>query len=104
MAERSNAAVLKTVEPVRVPGVRIPLSPPKKVNEAKGSHFFQGEMPERSNGAVSKTVDLSNWVRGFESLSLRKRNEGSKGFRFFIETRQLLFIPKELITPMGFDV
>ena len=30
MAERSNAAVLKTVEPLRVPGVRIPLSPLKK--------------------------------------------------------------------------
>jgi hypothetical protein len=28
MAERSNAAVLKTVDPVRGPGVRIPLSPP----------------------------------------------------------------------------
>ena len=27
MAERSNAAVLKTVEPARAPGVRIPLSP-----------------------------------------------------------------------------
>ena len=29
MAERSNAAVLKTVVPATVPGVRIPLSPPK---------------------------------------------------------------------------
>ena len=29
MAERSNAAVLKTVVPARVPGVRIPLSPLK---------------------------------------------------------------------------
>ena len=28
MAERSNAAVLKTVDPSRGPGVRIPLSPP----------------------------------------------------------------------------
>ena len=98
MAERSNAAVLKTVEPVRVPGVRIPLSPPKKVNEAKGSHFFQGEMPERSNGAVSKTVDLSNWVRGFESLSLRKRNEGSKGFRFFIPHWVRGFEPRSAAT------
>ena len=32
-----------------------------------------GEMPERSNGAVSKTVVLGNWDRGFESLSLRKK-------------------------------
>ncbi len=29
MAEWSNAAVLKTVGPARVPGVRIPLSPPR---------------------------------------------------------------------------
>ena len=28
MAEWSNAAVLKTAEPVTVPGVRIPLLPP----------------------------------------------------------------------------
>ena len=28
VAEWSNAAVLKTVEPLRVPGVRIPPSPP----------------------------------------------------------------------------
>ena len=28
MAERSKAAVLKTVESLRTPGVRIPLSPP----------------------------------------------------------------------------
>ena len=47
MAEWSNAAVLKTVELARVPGVRIPLSPP-----------HEGEMPEWSNGAVSKTVVL----------------------------------------------
>lgn len=30
MAERSNAAVLKTVDRVSGPGVRIPLSPPVK--------------------------------------------------------------------------
>ena len=30
MAERSNAAVLKTVDP-KGPGVRIPLSPPKTI-------------------------------------------------------------------------
>lgn len=29
-------------------------------------------MPEWSNGAVSKTVDLGDRVLGFESLSLRK--------------------------------
>ena len=31
-----------------------------------------GEMPERSNGAVSKTVDPRKGVPGFESLSLRR--------------------------------
>ena len=30
MAERTIASVLKTVEPLRVPGVRIPLSPPQR--------------------------------------------------------------------------
>jgi acyl-CoA synthetase (AMP-forming)/AMP-acid ligase II len=35
-------------------------------------HTQQGEMPEWSNGAVSKTVDLFTGIRGFESLSLRK--------------------------------
>ena len=34
MAERTIASVLKTVEPLRVPGVRIPLSPPL----AEGRH------------------------------------------------------------------
>ncbi len=31
MGERFNPAVLKTVEPERVPGVRIPLPPPKNI-------------------------------------------------------------------------
>ncbi len=31
-----------------------------------------GELPEWSNGADSKSVDLLMWVRGFESLALRK--------------------------------
>ena len=30
-----------------------------------------GELPEWSNGADSKSVDLHLWVRGFESLALR---------------------------------
>ncbi len=33
---------------------------------------FNGEMPEWSNGAVSKTAVLGNRDRGFESLSLRQ--------------------------------
>lgn len=35
MAERSNAAVLKTVDLVRGPGVRIPLSPPNEKTKIK---------------------------------------------------------------------
>ena len=53
-----------------------------------------GEMPERSNGAVSKTVDLGNWIRGFESLSLRKKNESPFDFRFFVLNPLLLFLMK----------
>jgi hypothetical protein len=56
MAERSNAAVLKTVDP-KGPGVRIPLSP--LISSKKAAIFIfirKGELPERSNGAVSKTV------------------------------------------------
>lgn len=46
----------------------------------------KGEMPERSNGAVSKTVDPGNWIRGFESLSLRikKRRTTPSFFAFKI--------------------
>ena len=58
MAERFKAAVLKTVDP-KGPGVRIPLSP--QTMFAPSGLFFiakgsEGEMPERSNGTVSKTV------------------------------------------------
>ncbi len=43
MAEWSNAAVLKTVELARAPGVRIPLSPPslKPIAKAMGFLFVQ---------------------------------------------------------------
>ena len=58
MAEWSNAAVLKTVELARAPGVRIPLSPLNVKRLLKSLNFLKniGEMPEWSNGAVSKTV------------------------------------------------
>lgn len=39
MAEWSNAAVLKTVDPLRGPGVRIPLSP-LKLNPDKHRDFL----------------------------------------------------------------
>ena len=38
MPERSNGAVSKTVDPVRGPGVRIPLSPPAPKPAVR--HFF----------------------------------------------------------------
>ena len=38
MAEWSKAAVLKTVVPLRVPGVRIPLSPPSSAVADFGGH------------------------------------------------------------------
>ena len=41
VAEWSIAAVLKTAEPARVPGVRIPLSPPKKQMRPEGLIFFR---------------------------------------------------------------
>ena len=45
---------------------------------------FSGEMPERSNGAVSKTVDPRKEVPGFESLSLRQNpKENAILFRVF---------------------
>ena len=48
MAERSNAAVLKTVVRVTGPGVRIPLSPPKpladKTRAKRVLHFQTGKI------------------------------------------------------------
>jgi hypothetical protein len=60
MAERSNAAVLKTV-------VRL------TADRGFESLFLRcsGEMAERSNAAVSKTVVRLSADRGFESPSLR---------------------------------
>ncbi len=40
MAERSNAAVLKTVVRATGPGVRIPLSPQSSGNDPLGSFFI----------------------------------------------------------------
>ena len=45
---------------------------------------LHGEMPERSNGAVSKTVDPLTGVPGFESLSLRKTRKTKTFSGFFI--------------------
>lgn len=43
-----------------------------------------GEMPEWSNGADSKSVELLMWFLGFESLSLR--NKGCKSSNYEIYT------------------
>ena len=40
LAERSKAAVLKTVVPLRVPGVRIPKPAPLEIVRTYGSYFF----------------------------------------------------------------
>jgi len=53
MAERSIAAVLKTVDLQGSGGSNPSLSAKTHTH----THTFFGEMPERSNGAVSKTVD-----------------------------------------------
>ncbi len=53
-------------------------------------------MPERSNGAVSKTVDPGNRVRGFESLSLRQKQE-MKDSCFFTFTPIDEYAPKRTI-------
>ena len=45
-------------------------------------------MPEWSNGAVSKTVDLGDRVLGFESLSLRKLQNPV----YFANTQGFMFI------------
>ena len=44
---------------------------------------LHGEMPERSNGAVSKTVDPFTGVPGFQSLSLRKARKKLTLFGLF---------------------
>lgn len=70
MAERSIAAVLKTVIQKCIGGSNPSVSAESNSN---GLLFFYkgwGEMPEWSNGAVSKTVERYAF-QGFESLSLR---------------------------------
>ena len=49
--------------------VLVPVRGPEGSNPSASAYF--GGVPEWSNGAVSKTVDLGNRVRGFESHPLR---------------------------------
>jgi hypothetical protein len=55
MGERFNPAVLKTVEPERVPGVRIPLPPPdhKCPDRTHGLGAFLAGPPKRFNAKRS---------------------------------------------------
>ena len=74
MAERSIAAVLKTVIQKCIGGSNPSVSAGKAT--LKGCFCFVnglGEMPEWSIGAVSKTVERIAF-QGFESLSLRNLN------------------------------
>ena len=47
----------------------------KKSPKTKKYYLCGGEMAERSNAAVLKTVDLLPRIRGFESLFLRRNNQ-----------------------------
>ena len=74
MAERSIAAVLKTVIQKCIGGSNPSVSA-EESNSTMGCfrtiEISVGEMPEWSIGAVSKTVERFAF-QGFESLSLRK--------------------------------
>ena len=84
MVEWFMAPVLKTGDPARDPGVRIPLSPPKmrntqKLNGEQLQHLTNGgldcivshygELAERSKATAWKAVIVM--MQGFESLILR---------------------------------
>ena len=86
MAEWSNAAVLKTVELARVPGVRIPLSPPRK------------ERCQSGRMGRSRKPLYSFEYRGFESLSLRnKKSEATLHSFCFSETSPNARIRKKFL-------
>ncbi len=56
----------------------------KNSKKTKKYYLCGGEMAERSNAAVLKTVDLLPRIRGFESLFLRqlKTSPRKRGFLF----------------------
>jgi hypothetical protein len=60
MAERSNAAVSKTVVLARVPGVRIPLSPQIKSNPTNVGFVFYKRKKKTCfrNGAIKRQTHL----------------------------------------------
>ena len=67
MAERSNAAVLKTVVRATGPGVRIPLSPPKE---------FQTQSKPRKLQCLRGFPTHAGETRRPRTLDLRRRGAG----------------------------
>jgi hypothetical protein len=76
MAERSNAAVLKTVVPFTRDRGFESLFLRELSADCSALSTQTGEMAERSNAAVSKTVVPFTRDRGFESPSLREAGVG----------------------------
>jgi hypothetical protein len=66
MAEWSIAAVLKTVDPARGPGVRIPLSPPKKTQIQKSKN--------QEPGHITHFLGIWNLIMEFGIFILQRRD------------------------------
>ena len=75
----------------------VPMNRDRRRGEC-GSLSFKGEMAERSNAAVLKTVDLYTRIRGFESLFLRQSLNLSRdsGIFYFSEAPEKACFQKEL--------
>lgn len=94
MAERSIAAVLKTVIQKCIGGSNPSVSAEKAT--LKGCFYYVkrlGEMPEWSNGAVSKTVERYAF-QGFESLSLRDLDLRRSSLGSFFDGIYKIFIDR----------
>ena len=74
LAERSKAAVLKTVVPSRVPGVRIPKPPPLENNPNKKSSDFLFISIENSHIGIRTKVRRSPQVASKLLPALAKFN------------------------------
>ena len=89
MAERSNAAVLKTVEGHTSGGSNPSFSANRSIIRKTMMLFYIGEVPEWSNGAVSKTVVRVSRTKGSNPLL-----SASVKARFF--SRVFLFLQKSI--------